>query len=112
MSGSIISEQAKAEKLLSHINRIPDEIMKTGNYSGLDLLLQAPGVSTEAGTAITLLCELQAIVSGYLGHEDPADCFCGSTSRAEGFQNQGNAIRFITRAVLKEMGYGQKEEAK
>jgi hypothetical protein len=60
----------------------------------------------EAHAIIRRLCALQAhVCTEVLGHDDPADCFCGQEgfwpySDPDDYRNAGKAIDFIVEATL------------
>lgn len=68
--------------------------------------LDNPRDVPDAQVVIRRLCALQAhVVTEVLGHDDPADCFCGDDGfwpleSADGFRNAGKAIDFIEEATL------------
>lgn len=68
--------------------------------------IQNPRDVPEAQAIISRLCELQAqVVREVLGHDDPADCFCGESGywplKGPGyFRNAGKAVDFIVEATL------------
>lgn len=59
-----------------------------------------------AHAIIRRLCALQAhVVTEVLGHDDPADCFCGDEGfwpleSADEYRNIGKAVAFIEEATL------------
>lgn len=59
-----------------------------------------------AQVIIRRLCALQAhVVTEVLGHDDPADCFCGDEGfwplhQPDDFRNAGKAVDFIEEATL------------
>lgn len=69
-------------------------------------VIENPRDVPAAHALIRRLCALQAlVVTDVLGHDDPADCFCGDEGfwpleNAEQFRNAGKAIDFIQEATL------------
>jgi hypothetical protein len=72
-------------------------------------MVENPREVPEAQALIRKLCALQAhVVTEVLGHDFPADCFCGDEgfwplNGPEDFRNAGRAVDFIVEATLAEV---------
>lgn len=73
------------------------------------MMFDNPRDVPEAHALIRRLCALQAhVVTEVLGHDHPADCFCGDEGfwpldSADDFHNAGKAVEFIEEATLAEV---------
>lgn len=69
-------------------------------------VIENPRDVPDAHAIIRRLCALQAhVVTEVLGHDHPADCFCGDEgfwplASADDYRNAGKAIDFIEEATL------------
>jgi hypothetical protein len=70
-------------------------------------VIENPRDVPEAQALIRRLCALQAhVVTEVIGHDDPADCFCGDEGfwpleNTADYRNAGKAADFIEEATLR-----------